>query len=236
VRGEAVAVTFAVTLPPDIFVLDQPAFDGVIEIERVISNGPGWVVVWFDINDAPGRIIGRAPLQDGLNEQVPVPINPAAVTSFLFVTLHQDSEPVGEFDFPNADPIVTFQGETAAPATFRVDSGNYLVARDQTLAEEKRVVVPYAVVNRNAWLVIRAEDEGEPGPILGTTWLPTGINRDVVVELDSEWRPAAGETTLYAVLHQDDGQPQQFEFPEGPDTPLMRNQRVVRAPFTVNMR
>jgi hypothetical protein len=235
VQGEPVAVTFEVALPPDIFVLDQPVIGGAIEIERVISYGSGWVAVWFDIDGGPGRIIGRAPLEDGLNEHVRVPINPNAVTSFLFVTLHQDNEPVGEFNYPDADAVVEFQGETAAPAAFRIDSGNYLVTRDQALGGENTVAVPYVIANRNAWLVIRAGDEGEPGAIIGATWLPAGINRDVVVELD-EWRPPAGESTLYAVLHQDDGQPQAFEYPDGPDTPLTRNQRVVMAPFTVENR
>jgi hypothetical protein len=235
VRGEAVAVTFAVTLPPDIFVLDQPAFDGVVEIERVISNGPGWLAVWFDIDGRPGRIIGRAPLQDGLNTHVRVPINPNAVTSFLFVTLHQDDDPVGEFNYPEADAVVTYQGEPAPAVSFRIDSGNYLVARDQPLGEEHSVTVPYAVVNRDAWLVIRAQENGEPGAILGVTWLPAGINRDVLVELDSSWQ-TSGEAVLFAVLHQDDGETQQFEYPEGVDTPLTRNQRVVMAAFNVYAR
>jgi hypothetical protein len=236
VQGEPVAVSFDVLLPPDIFVLDQPVVGGFIEIERVISNGPGWVAVWFDINERPGRVIGRAPLVNGLNEGVRVPINPAAVTSFLFVTLHQDDDPLGDFDYPGGDPIVAYQGETAEPMPFRIDSGNYLITRDQDLAGEQSVSVPYAVVNRDAWLVIREGAEGEPGDIIGLTWLPAGINRDVVVELESGWNPGSGEATLYAVLHQDDGEAQQFEFPEGPDTPLTRIQRVVMAPFTVHKR
>jgi hypothetical protein len=116
---------------------------------------------------------------------------------------------------------------------FRIDSGNYLVARDQALAGEQSISVPYAIVNRDAWLVIRDGAEGEPGAIIGYTWLPAGINRDVLVELDSGWHAGAGAATLYAVLHQDDGEAQQFEFPEGPDTPLTRNQRIVMAPFTI---
>jgi hypothetical protein len=233
VQGKPVTVTFEVLLPPDIFVLDQPVVGGAVEIERVISHGPGWLAVWFDIDGRPGRVIGRAPLEDGLNEHVRVAINPAAITSFLFVTLHQDSEPLGEFNYPAADAIVEYQGETAEPVAFRIDSGNYLVARDQALAGEQSVSVPYAIVNRDAWLVIRDGTEGEPGAIIGYTWLPAGINRDVLVELDSGWHPGAGAATLYAVLHQDDGEVQQFEFPEGPDTPLTRNQRTVMAPFTI---
>ncbi|MBK9613796.1 hypothetical protein [Candidatus Amarobacter glycogenicus] len=73
--------------------LDQPVIGGTITVERVISNGPGWLVVYQDEGGSPGLIIGSAPLVDGLNEQVPVSVRESGVTPQLFIFLHEDTEP-----------------------------------------------------------------------------------------------------------------------------------------------
>ncbi len=100
VGGSAVADTFAATFPPDVLVYDQPVRDGRVVIDRVISNGPGWVVVHFDDNGQPGLIIGESPLEDGLNEQVEVNLIQAALTPTLFARVHEDSVPGDGFEFP----------------------------------------------------------------------------------------------------------------------------------------
>ena len=58
----------------------------------------------------------------------------SAVTPLLHVMLHQDLETVGEFGFPRTDPPVVYRERVPNPVTFRTDSGNYLVARDQPLS------------------------------------------------------------------------------------------------------
>ena len=73
-EGEPVITQFDATYPPDIFVLDQPLIDSTFEVERVISNGPGWLVAYFDDDGEPGLIIGSAPLENGLNERVMVEV------------------------------------------------------------------------------------------------------------------------------------------------------------------
>ncbi|HFQ92958.1 MAG TPA: hypothetical protein ENK32_03035, partial [Anaerolineae bacterium] len=100
INGQPVLEAFSATYPPDIYALDQPIVDGMFEVERVISNGPGWLVAYFDDEGEAGLIIGSAPLQDGLNELVKVEVLETAVTPIIHLRLHEDTEPGNDFDFP----------------------------------------------------------------------------------------------------------------------------------------
>jgi hypothetical protein len=229
--GQPVIASFQATYPPDLLVLDQPVVDGRITVERVISNGPGWLVVYQDAEGNPGLIIGAAALADGLNEQVTVTLPPTSVTEQLFIFLHEDTEPGGGFNFPAADPQITYQGRIPNPFTFRTNPGSYVVTRDQALGGEGEtaVVLPYVVADTPVWAVIYTDDDGELGDIVGQTWLPPGITRNVSVSLD----PDRLTDTLHAVLHLDSGALEEFE-PAGPDVPLQRNRALIRAPFTIS--
>ena len=232
VTGEPVVTSFQATYPPDVLVLDQPVISGTVTVERVISNGPGWLVVYQDEGGSPGLIIGSAPLVDGLNEQVPVSVRESGVTPQLFIFLHEDTEPGAGFNFPAADPQMMYQGRIPNPFSFRTDPGNYLATRDQALAvdgEDTAVTVPLVVAETAVWVVIHTDNEGELGNIIGQTWVPAGINREVVVPIDA----AQITPTLYAVLHVDAGTLQEFE-PGGTDVPLQRNRAIIRSPFVIS--
>lgn len=231
INGQPVMATFNVTLPPDIFVLDQPVVDGQIVVDRVISNGPGWLVVYYDDGGLPGLIIGSAPLADGLNELVEVEVVESAVTEQLHLQIHDDDEPIGEFNFPGADNPRMYHGRLPATTTFLTNGGNYLAAEDQILVEDT-VSIPLVVLEEPAWLVIRSGSEPQAGSILGHVWLPPGINRDVVVELNLDPEISYGDT-MTAVLHTDAEDFEEFEYPNGNDLPLRYNGRVIYAPFNL---
>ncbi len=234
VNGDMVAQAFRVTLPPDVFVLDQPLVNGEIVVERVVSDGPGWLVVHFDDDGDLGLIIGFVPLVDGVNEVVTVPLVETAVTDELFIMLHSDEDPVGEFDFPGGDPQRLYNGRVMDPVPFRINPGNALFTRDQILQPDENgrdaiVTVPLVMADLETWVVIRRDDDGEQGEIIGQVWLPAGVNREVMVKVD----PAQVTDTLYAVLHHDADGDQNFDYPEGGDQPLLRNRRIIQAPFTL---
>lgn len=107
------------------------------------------------------------------------------------------------------------------------DAPNVEVA-DQPITDST-VTVARAVVAESGWIVIHADSEGRPGPILGQTLLTPGENRDVVVTID----PAGATPTLYAMLHSDRGELGMFEFPDGADVPVTLGGAVVTPPFQV---
>ncbi len=229
VNGRPIAGRFLVTLPPDIFVLDQPVVDGEIVVERVISYGPGWIVVYHDDEGNLGNIIGWAALDDGINQDIRFPIVESAVTPVLHAMIHQDLEEVGEFDFPRADPPVTYRERVPNPVTFRTDGGNYLVVKDQTLSAGSVITVPLVVVDEDTFVVVRADEDDQPADIAGTSWLPAGVSRDVRVELD----PDLVTDTLYAELFLDANSDQEFDYPDGLDIPMQRNRAIIRAHFAL---
>ena len=230
--GNPVVAEIEATYPPNIVVFDQPVIEDRIVVERVISNGPGWLVVYADDGSgSPGIIIGSAALADGLNEAVSVGLLGSEVTDQLFIFLHEDSESGNAFDFPAADFQIMYQGRIANPFSFKTDPGNYLGSRDQALqvAEgETAVIIPFTVTEVDAWAVVYNDDAGELGEIIGQTWLAPGVNREVVVVID----PAQVTDTLYAVLHWDAGTIQDFE-PGGTDIPFQRNRSIILSPFNI---
>jgi plastocyanin len=99
---------------------------------------------------------------------------------------------------------------------------------DQVVMEQK-VLVAEVVSDGPGWLVIHAQAEGKPGPVLGYVSVMDGINRDVTVEIDV----AAATETLYAMLHVDAGTIGSYEYP-GPDEPVQVGGQVIAQPFKVS--
>ena len=229
-EGVPVIEEFEVTLPPDILVYDQPVIDGKIIIDRAISNGPGWITVYHDDEGQPGLIIGFVLIEDGINEQVELELVETAATPLLYLNLHEDSGNLGEFDFPAGDLPVLYEGELLAPFIMHTNPGNYLITMDQPLGEENQVIVPLVAADLATWLVLyTADEDNNPSEIIGQTWLPAGINRNIPVTVQT----GLEDRLILAMLHQDAGTPEQFDFPGGVDIPLMRNQVLVQSPITI---
>jgi hypothetical protein len=227
-EGETVLAEFSAGLPPDIAVYDQPVVDGTLTLERVISRGPGWVAISQDVDGQPGFVVGSAPLVEGVNELVQVEVERSLITPLLYLTLHEDTDGNDEFNYPADDPVIGTDGRPLPPFLLRTNPGNYLITADQAISADSSVVVPLTVADLDTWLVIYA-GAGQPEEIIGQTWLPAGMNRSVPVTI----QPVDEGETLFAVLHLD-GQPiGQFNFPDGPDVPLLRNRAILASPFTL---
>lgn len=229
-NGEPVVAEFAATFPVDIFVLDQPLINGVFEVERVISNGPGWLVVYFDDGGEPGLIIGSALLVDGLNERVKVQVVESAATSILHLRLHEDTVSGDAFDFPRVDQPVYYQDRLPNTVTLSLTPGNYLVVEDQPLPKTGTasavLTVKLVVVNAPTWVAIEADENGERGEVLGFTAVPPGISHDIAISID----PSLATDTLYVTLYLNAGEPDEFD-PDGADVPLQRNRSPISVPF-----
>src|SRR5690606_30673929 len=51
---------------PDVFVVDQPVIDNTVNVTRLTSSGPGWVVIHADADGAPGPVIGYTAVPGGI--------------------------------------------------------------------------------------------------------------------------------------------------------------------------
>lgn len=220
--------SFNVTLPPDVFILQQPVINGEIVVERIVTNEPSWLVVYTDDEGSLGLVIGFIALEPGITENLTVPLVNGAETDVLYLIIHEDTNNEGEFDFPDGDLPLRYEGQQET-FSFRTGAGNYVITQNQPLAEDGEIVVPLVVTDVPTWVVVRAEAEGEPGEIVGMVLVPAGIHRNLSIDVDT----SLATTTLYIILHLDAGTPGEFNFPDGVDLPLQRNRAIIQAPFTI---
>jgi nucleoid-associated protein YgaU len=102
-----------------------------------------------------------------------------------------------------------------------------VTASDQE-SDGTSVTVDQVVATAPGWMVIHIDENGSPGAVLGQTQVDAGTTDAVVVTLDP---PLDAETTLWAMLHVDEGEVGVYEFP-GADVPVILNGEVVMQPFT----
>ncbi len=212
-------------------VTDQALGAGnTVTIASVTSDTAGWLVIHAQADGSPGPILGQTQVSAGENSDVVVEIDPDGVTETLYAMLHVDAGTEGEFEFPGgADgPATDAEGNVVTPS-FTVMQANSVSVTDQALAEDGTVTIDQVVSAGPGWLVIHAQADGSPGPILGQTQVSAGENNGVVVEID----PAGATETLYAMLHVDAGTVGEFEFP-GDDVPAVdADGNVVTPPFAI---
>jgi hypothetical protein len=213
-------------MTPSVAVGDQAIVNNKVIVAKVVGEGPGWIVIHAQAEGKPGPILGYTQVADGENSDVVVEIDATGATPVLYAMLHTDAGQVGSWEFPGGpDAPVTVDDQVVTPP-FNVTAG--VGVADQPSVDGK-VTVAKVYSQGPGWIVIHAQAEGKPGPILGYTQVADGENADVVVEIDT-----AGVTdTLYAMLHVDAGAVGSWEFPGGPDVPVTVGEVVITPSFNV---
>lgn len=100
---------------------------------------------------------------------------------------------------------------------------------DQTLAEGT-VTVDSVTAAEAGWIVIHADQDGAPGPVIGQAAVEAGTTENVSVQIDGD----GATSTLYAMLHLDTGAAGEYEFPDA-DPPVRVDDQIVLAPFQLDM-
>ena len=95
-----------VTLDPKLTVQDQRIVEGKITIKSVVSAGSGWIVAYKDNNGEPGEIIGKQPVFHGINNDTKVRIQDMSNSGKIHILVHSDTGVVGEFEYPELDPLM----------------------------------------------------------------------------------------------------------------------------------
>jgi hypothetical protein len=220
---------------PTVTVANQEIADAKVTITEVVSDGPGWLVIHAQANGKPGPVLGYSPVIGGANSDVTVEIDTASATETLYAMLHTDAGELGAWEFPNGPDVPVKVGEQVITPAFVITGG--LAAAEEpivpsvTVADQEitdgKVIITEVVSDGPGWLVIHAQADGRPGPILGYSPVADGAHADVFVEIDA----ANATKTLYAMLHIDAGEVGTWEFPDGPDAPVKVGEQVVTPPF-----
>ena len=210
--GQPVQVMFRAILPPDVTIFNQEIVDNTIAIERVVATEPSWLVFRQEIDGELGNVVGQVLLEPGFNERLRAPIAGSAISDTIIVVFHMDDGQSGVFEFPGGDGLMPFFNEDGfryfPRFLFNLNSGPYVAGENQPVTDT--VIVPYVMATSTGWLVIRSEEDGEPGEVIGQVLLEAGFHWDVEVAVEED----AVTGTLYAGLHHDNGELEAFEFPD----------------------
>lgn len=125
-----------------------------------------------------------------------------------------------------ARPEPTEAAPTAQVAEAVVPS---VMVGDQEISEGA-VTVDAVVAAEPGWLVIHADEDGTPGPVIGHGQIAPVEHQSVVVEIEAE----AATERLYAMLHVDSGEVGVYEFP-GTDPPVESQGGIVVRGFQVQL-
>jgi len=136
----------------------------------------------------------------------------------LYVLTTQNSGPSGETG--RVYKLVPPSGEPG-----QIEPG--AVVTDQPIVNDT-VTVDEVVSDGPGWMVIHADENNTPGPVIGYSPVGDGVNENVTVEIET------GNATeiLHAMLHVDTGEIGAYEFP-GPDVPAEVDGEIVNVPFNV---
>lgn len=120
----------------------------------------------------------------------------------------------------------------SVPTTEGRPSSFYLHAVDQR-SDGTAVTVKKAVVTGSpGWIVVHADDNGAPGPVIGTSaQVPAGTSTDVVVPLRA---PLTRTALVHPMLHLEDNSTITCEFPAA-DAPVELDGELVVSPITVTV-
>lgn len=224
-----VMVTPAGDVTPTVMVSDQLLVAGAVMVDKVVSVGPGWIIIYTtNANGQPDQPIGHAAVKDGENLRVMVPVDPARAQGTLYAQLHVDAGILGTLEYPGVDAPVML-GVQMIARTFKIVPSNAaggpatpvvlqpsITVSNQAI-ESAMITVDQVISNGAWWLVIhRQNPDGSMGDPIGATLLKNGVNKNVVVKLDL----LNATPILFATLNEDHGVIGKFEYP-GPDVPVL---------------
>jgi len=216
--------TVGAQMMPSVTVSDQAVKDDSVTISKVISDGPGWIVIHLD-NHGPGAVVGYAALRAGENTNVVVKIDTYTATPKLYAMLHKDAGEVGVYEFPGADVPVKVGAMMVNPSFTVTDLDARVIVKDQALSMGS-VNIAEVLSNGPGWLVIHADRNGNPGAVIGYAPVAEGLTTDLKVKIDA----SKATPVVYAMLHTDAGVVGTYEFP-GADVPVMVDEKMVSPAF-----
>lgn len=213
-------------MSPAVVVDGQVLVDDTIRIDEVVSQGPGFIVIHADNGEGSfGEVIGHAPVIDGVNYNVVVPVDASKVTPVMFAMLHVDDGEVGTYEFDTVDGVDSpaMDGEFLIAPLVNVEA---ISAHDQFV--DGSVMIDSVTLSSDGFVVIHAGDAESFGEVIGVAPVSAGTTTNLTVELDGE--PTA---VIWPMLHFDTGTAGEYEFGtvEGADGPVAIDGAVATMPI-----
>lgn len=194
----------------------QASADGTVRVEFASVITDGFLVLHADDNGSFGPAVGNREFEGNLASDYAIELDEGYWANqsgnlTLWVVLHRDDGD-GTFE-PGEDPVQTSaSGDAPIAARFAVRKAasgpaNVIAERDEPQATGRNAVTIEAVrLGTDGYVVIRADESGAPGRVVGSRAITAGEHGAVNVTIDEafyERRPE--EFALWAVVHRSDG-------------------------------
>ena len=218
-------------------VSDQSISQNTIIVSNVNLDQDGWIVVHASEQGGPvvPDIISEPVLVEaGESSEIEVTLNDFSSLSdgaSVWVMLHTDDGEAGNYEFDGSNgldaPITTEEGEIvmseitlSAPS---VTVSNQVVNENMVIMDEVNAAV-------DGWIVIHEDDgEGNPGPVIGQTFVEAGSNSNVMIDLGDA--TFSGGEMLFPMLHIESPADGEYGFPDNGDGPEIFGDNVVVVGF-----
>ena len=190
----------------------QASANGTVVIESLFTSAEeGYVALHTDDDGEPGQVIGYAPADYDFHTGLSVEIESSTWTEWngsrtVWAVLHRDDGD-GSFDPETDEVLSSFGGSASARFTLEkrapgpasvVVSGFRSQPTDNASATIQRVAL-----GRSGALVVRTDENGSPGDVVGQTSLDAGVHENVIVPInESYYRNHGPRFTLWAALEE----------------------------------
>lgn len=123
---------------PSVTVSDQESDAKSVTVAQVVAVAPGWMVIHIDEGGQPGPMLGQAPVQAGVNDNVVVNLDTMlAADTGLWAMLHVDQGQVGVYEFPGPDAPVIIDGAVVM-TPFTAAYAGEMMADDAMMEGDKK--------------------------------------------------------------------------------------------------
>ena len=221
---------------PWVVIQDQSSDGTKVVVEKVISNGLGWVVIHIQDGGKVGPDIGHAAVADGITENLEVKLKEGMATEVMYAMLHIDAGEVGVYEFPGADvPEVGLPEDIFPEFTITVTAGGAvkpLVEVEDQEITDGTVKVSRVVSEVPGWVAVYDDHGGALGYAIGWAAVQAGETLDVIIPVD----PNHLKEQMYVKLHIDAGEvdiPElpSDDLPDGADVAVTVDGQEVLVPF-----
>jgi hypothetical protein len=190
---------------------DVPA--GQVSVDAVTAAQDGWLLIRKDDKGAPGDVIGFVPVRRGTTTNVRVDIQPTDVygedniTPTLWATLVADPNALIPFMSPGPTitkytslAVVAFSSRKASSVPNY--TGTYKILIHAQNVNAGQLIVDSVTAAQPSWLLIRKDDDGAPGDMIGFAPVPQGTTTGmrVDIQLTDFWGDDNITATLWATL------------------------------------
>jgi len=175
----------------------QDVTAGQMIVDSVTAAQDGWLLIRKDKKGAPGDVIGFVPVHRGTTANIRVDVQPADaygndnITPTLWATLVADPNALTPFASPSPAitkytslAVVAFGSRTASgvPGSSLFAGVYKILARAQDVTAGQ-LIVDSVTAAQASWLLIRKDDDGAPGDMIGFAPVHQGTSTGVRVDI-----------------------------------------------------